>query len=156
MIESGIYIIRNIINNHIYIGCTTNFYNREKQHFAMLKNNKHHSKHLQNSFNKYGVNNFKFEIIDRINKLNRLYYIENLYIQYYKPIYNSTGQNKYISVLDFNNTICPVCKSRLKINSKSIISFLKSDNSKKVCSNKFCYFEIDKIFEYEIQKLSYR
>lgn len=33
MIESGIYIIRNIINNHVYIGSTKNFTKREFQHF---------------------------------------------------------------------------------------------------------------------------
>lgn len=155
MINSGIYVIRNIINNHIYIGCTTNFFNREKQHFYMLNRGVHHSKHLQNAFNKYGQDNFKFEIIDMTDELNLLYNIEKSYIEYYKPIYNSTGQNKYIAVSDFNDTLCPVCKSRLEINSKSITTFLKSDNSKKVCSDKFCYFEIDNNFTYELVKIPF-
>jgi|WetSurMetagenome_2_1015567.scaffolds.fasta_scaffold121841_6 excinuclease UvrABC nuclease subunit len=155
MINSGIYIIRNKINNHIYIGQTTNFKNREKQHFILLKNNKHHSNHLQNAFNKYGENNFEFKIIDRVKSINYLQKIEYLYIKKYNPIYNGTINKKYNNIIDFDNNICPICKNRLKIVSKSIVSFLQDNNSEKVCINKFCHFNIKKYFEYDVKKLNY-
>jgi len=60
---SGIYKITNIINNKIYIGSAINFYKRFYLHLNMLNNNKHHSKYLQKSWNKYGKENFKFEIL---------------------------------------------------------------------------------------------
>ena len=59
----GIYRIRNIINNKIYIGSAFNFKTREKRHFNQLRKGKHHSVLLQRAFDKYGEENFVFEII---------------------------------------------------------------------------------------------
>lgn len=58
------YEIKNILNNKKYIGITTNPIKREKEHFNNLKNNKHCNSHLQYAYNKDGVDNFKFIIID--------------------------------------------------------------------------------------------
>ena len=62
--KCGIYQLRNIINNHIYIGSSKNLKERIKSHFKSLKYNKHDNKHLQNAYNKYGKDNFVFEIIE--------------------------------------------------------------------------------------------
>lgn len=51
---SGVYMIKNVLNNHKYIGSTKNFKQRLKQHLSDLRNNKHHSPHLQAAWNKYG------------------------------------------------------------------------------------------------------
>src|SRR6266404_9821390 len=66
---SGIYRILNLIDNKIYIGSAYNLYMRWAQHKSNLKLNKHPSRYLQNAWNKYGENNFKFEILELI--LNR-------------------------------------------------------------------------------------
>lgn len=50
---SGVYMIKNVLNNHKYIGSTKNFKQRLKQHLSDLRNNKHHSPHLQAAWNKY-------------------------------------------------------------------------------------------------------
>lgn len=50
MSNIGVYKITNIINNKIYIGSTANkqgFKKRWSYHGCDLKNNKHHSRHLQ-------------------------------------------------------------------------------------------------------------
>lgn len=60
----GVYMIKNIINNKIYIGSSFNVYQRWKRHLNELKQNKHHSLKLQRSYNKYGINNFVFEILE--------------------------------------------------------------------------------------------
>ena len=65
-IKTGVYQIRNIINNHCYVGSTINFNSRWEQHKAKLNKQKHHSKHLQNAWNKYEKDNFIFEIIEKI------------------------------------------------------------------------------------------
>ena len=64
--KSGIYQIRNLVNNKVYIGSTLDFYERRRDHFSLLRSNKyiHHCEHLQNSFNKYGEENFVFEVIE--------------------------------------------------------------------------------------------
>lgn len=62
--ESGIYQIRNIINDKIYIGKSVNLNNRKSQHFLSLRKNIHKNFKLQGSVNKHGINNFVFEILE--------------------------------------------------------------------------------------------
>lgn len=67
---SGIYQIRNLINNKVYIGRTGCFYLR---YYAHLRSFKHRDKneinnHLLNAINKYGINNFSFEILEICDK----------------------------------------------------------------------------------------
>ncbi len=62
---TGIYTITNLINSKIYVGSSVkSIPNRLKAHINLLKRNKHHSKYLQNAWNKYGESNFKFEILE--------------------------------------------------------------------------------------------
>jgi hypothetical protein len=65
--KCGIYEIINKINGKKYIGSSSNLNYRKNSHFRDLKNNKHHCKYLQNSYNKYGNENFTFNIIEIIN-----------------------------------------------------------------------------------------
>ncbi len=62
----GIYIIKNIITGKIYIGSAVNIYIRWKTHLHNLKNEVHHSIHLQRSWNKHGDENFIFEILEEV------------------------------------------------------------------------------------------
>ena len=79
----SIYKITNIINNKIYIGSAIDTYNRFSKHKSQLNKNKHHNSYLQNSWNKYGEQNFKFEIIEYITDKNKL--IEFINDGYIKP-----------------------------------------------------------------------
>ena len=67
--KAYIYCIKNIITNKIYIGSTKNFKSRLWYHFYHLKNNKHHSIHLQRSYDKYGKENFNATIIEECDIL---------------------------------------------------------------------------------------
>lgn len=49
----GIYQIKNILSGILYIGSTVKFYDRWTDHSRSLKAQKHKTKHLQNSYNKY-------------------------------------------------------------------------------------------------------
>lgn len=61
----GIYCIECIETNTKYIGQTyENFYRRWIFHKWNLKNNHHSNTYLQNAWNKYGENNFKFYPIE--------------------------------------------------------------------------------------------
>lgn len=64
------YKIQNIINNDLYIGITINPTRRKRDHFRHLRNNEHNNPYLQNAFNKYGEENFIFEIIDTLDTIN--------------------------------------------------------------------------------------
>ena len=59
----GIYKIINLINNKAYIGQSKNIPLRISNHKFELNKNKHPNKHLQNSWNKFGKENFYFGII---------------------------------------------------------------------------------------------
>lgn len=85
--EIGIYQIKNLINGKLYIGSAKDFHIRTLKHLNFLKHNKHHCKHLQAAWNKYGENNFKFELIERCEKemlINR----EQYWIDKLNPAYN--------------------------------------------------------------------
>jgi len=64
-VNSGVYIITNIVTNKYYIGSTiNNIEDRLKGHYTDLLRNNHINSHLQYSFNKYGKDNFLFEVLE--------------------------------------------------------------------------------------------
>ena len=62
----GIYKIVNILNNKLYLGSTINLKKRWHNHYRGLKAGKGINKILQNAWNKYGENNFNFEVLEII------------------------------------------------------------------------------------------
>lgn len=92
----GIYCIKNIINNKVYIGKSKNIPERWEKHLYALKSNTHPNSHLQSSFNKHGEINFKFLILESSSQntddiLNEL---EIKMIKEYKSHIDSYGYNK--------------------------------------------------------------
>lgn len=90
----GIYVIRNLINDNIYIGSSVNIKKRFCQHRNSLRKNKHHNKYLQRSWNKYGEENFEFIVIERHSYPEKILGRENKCILLYNPEYNSVRVNK--------------------------------------------------------------
>jgi group I intron endonuclease len=93
-LNSGIYIIINKINGKIYIGSSVNLKTREREHFRSLKNNKHHSQHLQYAYNHYGKESFKFGIIEYVSKDKELLLKrEQYWLDYYQSYDMNYGYN---------------------------------------------------------------
>jgi group I intron endonuclease len=65
--KCGVYWIKNITNNKVYIGSAINFGHRKSVHFYTLRKNKGINLHLQRSFNKYKEDNFMFEILEIVD-----------------------------------------------------------------------------------------
>ena len=84
---TGIYQIKSKINNKIYIGSAIYFKNRWALHKKSLINNKHHSIYLQNHFNKYGLDDLEFIILEVCDKSN-LIVKEQFYIDKFNPEFN--------------------------------------------------------------------
>jgi len=126
--SSGIYQIKNIINDNIYIGSAYNLYDRFRTHYSNLKLNKHDNQHLQNSYNKYGTDSFVFEVVEILDSIENIYEIELKYIEkYFGPkcynINKETDPNK--SLVEYNN-----CR-------KKSITLLDPEN-KEVSFNSIC------------------
>jgi group I intron endonuclease len=89
-ILSGIYKISNSITGDAYIGSSKDIYKRWSSHKNGLYKNKHINIILQRAWNKYGSENFNFEIIEKCEP-NFLLEKEQFYLND-KPIYN-IGKN---------------------------------------------------------------
>lgn len=87
MKKIGIYKIVNIITNKCYIGSSNNIDVRFNTHIHSLKNNKHHSIKLQNSYNKHGIDNFIFEVIEFCD-IESLLKKEQYYIDFFNSYHN--------------------------------------------------------------------
>lgn len=83
----GIYKITNLINGKFYIGSSKNLRMRLWKHRALLRHNKHENLHLQNSWNKYGENNFDYAILEKCNECEQ-FEREQFYIDTLRPEYN--------------------------------------------------------------------
>lgn len=89
----GIYKITCLENNKIYIGSSNNIYKRWREHKNQLNNNKHCNIYLQNEWNLFGSNKFKFEIICTCNEKDR-FMLEQDYLDKYLPFNrNGNGYN---------------------------------------------------------------
>lgn len=93
--EKGIYSITNLINGKIYIGKTEeSFKRRWWHHIACLNGNYHNNKHLQSSWNKYGQDNFEFEIIHVYNNEEDLNVVEIEFIEKFDSFNNGYNLTK--------------------------------------------------------------
>lgn len=75
---SGIYRILNKINGNCYIGSSLNVEKRYKHHLSTLRHNSGRCSILQKAFNKYGEDNFEFQVILCCKPEYRLYYEQQL------------------------------------------------------------------------------
>lgn len=92
MNNSGIYKIENLINGKIYVGQSVDLSKRKNEHFRQLKSHTHYNEHLQRSFNRHGLENFTFTILELcdINSLTRK---EIKWINYFNSTCNKYGYN---------------------------------------------------------------
>jgi len=93
-LNCGIYQVRNLVDGKRYIGSSIDLKARKSQHFSSLRRNCHFNSHLQRSFDKYGINNFVFEILCYAEKDQEyLFLLEENYISFYKANDGAFGYN---------------------------------------------------------------
>lgn len=86
---SGVYVIKNKLNNKIYVGSSFCVRRRLKDHLNKLLQNKHNNKHLQSAFNKYGQTSFQFAILEYCEPIkDTILAIEQKYLDL-NPEYNN-------------------------------------------------------------------
>lgn len=121
---SGIYKITNLITNEFYIGSSKNIESRWAYHKAKFKSNEETSNKLYYDFKKFGLENFKFEILEKCS--SNIKEKEQEYIDKLKPHYNikaahsdkiykvdEVKRKKYIK--DYYNKICEYNGHKLKL-----------------------------------------
>jgi group I intron endonuclease len=113
-IDSGIYKITNIINGKMYVGSTNNLANRKDNHFSELKRNVHPNRFLQRAVNKYGMENFKFEIIEHC-LLKELNIKEGYWCSLLNTYNDKYGYNLIIVNLDGVHIMPKEIKEKLRI-----------------------------------------
>lgn len=97
--KTGVYTITNTINGKIYVGSALLTFNKRKnQHYSDLSLNKHSNPHLQRAYNKYGKDNFVFEILEYYN-VDIAVDMEN----YWVNILNTRDQNIGYNILSPTN-----------------------------------------------------
>lgn len=88
LLNCGVYIINNKINNHNYIGSSVNIKKRFSRHKTDLRKNKHPNRYLQRAWNKYGEENFEFIHIEHITYPDQIRKREIRNINLYGGDYN--------------------------------------------------------------------
>lgn len=91
--KSGIYFIINEINGKIYIGSAVNFRIRWNVHQSNLNLNVHENKLLQNAWNKYGAENFRFQVLEYVEDKTKLLEIEQNWLDWTKCYERKIGYN---------------------------------------------------------------
>ena len=88
----GIYMIRNKINDKVYIGQSIHIQNRLDGHKRELRKGRHDSRHLQFAWDKYGEENFEFLSICECKK-EKLNEMEQYYILCFESYLGDFGYN---------------------------------------------------------------
>ena len=153
-----IYKIQNKINNKIYIGQTVNFKKRINQHKNIRKNEKNSKNQIiDKAIQKYGKENFTYEIIDCANNQEEIDIKERTYIQKYDCIkpkgYNiliggrsqqGSWNMKEVNMYDLNGNFLEKFECS-RVLSEKYLKY-KEQGIKKSCRTKTYYK--DRIFRY--------
>jgi group I intron endonuclease len=124
-IITGIYTIKNIVNNKIYVGKSININRR----WFYYKNTKYcHNEHLKRSLEKYGVDSFLFEICEICGK-ESLDERECFWISYYESWKPERGYNK-----TFGGEGCKPTPEALINMSRASIGRIPNEETRKLMS----------------------
>jgi len=83
----GIYSIKNKINNEVYIGSSINISKRKYNHNYQIKKGSHANRYLTRAIQKYGAENFTFEVLEECSA-DQLKEREQFYIDKYQAFGN--------------------------------------------------------------------
>lgn len=124
--KSGVYLIR--CKNHSYVGSSKSLYDRLLEHRQKLINKKHSNDFMLKAFNKYGIHEFTYEILELCDPEQRVDR-EKKFIDFLKP--------------DMNLQLDPVLQTLSVYSRQKLSKSIKDGISKGKYKTKFDYCEID-------------
>lgn len=128
--KSCIYRIINLINNKSYIGLSRKGLNeRKRRHITELRGKRHHNQYLQNAFDKYGEENFIFEILEFVES-DFIGEREKFYIEKYKTNLKENGYNLNSGGDEIKFNVDDSTKEKLR--KKNIGKILSEDHKRKI------------------------
>lgn len=110
----GIYKIENIKNNKVYVGQSHNIYQRWKEHISGKRKS-----YISNAIKKYGIDSFKFSILEKINHEydnNLICCLLDFYELFYISLFKSTNK-KYgynLTYGGYDNKMTPIVKEKIR------------------------------------------
>lgn len=140
--KSGVYIIKSMIDNKIYIGSTKDFITRYKTHKSKLYRGIHHSVYLQNFYNKYGNEKLTFSIIEFCDK-EHLIKREQYWLDKLKPQFNTR------KIAENNEGTKRTQEQKDKISKGVLKNLLKFDLHPNCKLNKIQVIEIKEMLMYK-------
>lgn len=117
--KCGIYCIENLVNGKKYIGSSTFIQGRFGRHKSDLRNNQHRNRHLQGAFNKYGMDSFKFYVIEECYE-KQLTSFENYWINDLKTRDREIGYN--FDSADRNSPMTKEKKESIRLAFKNMLA----------------------------------
>ena len=125
--RTGIYQIKSRLNNKVYIGSAINIDKRWRDHTRSLIQNKHHSIYLQRHFEKYGLEDLEFTILQFCEKEN-LIKLEQYYFNLLNPDFNiAKFANSSLGIKRRKETIEKLSKSHKGVKHPEWRNKLKSE-----------------------------
>ena len=120
-----VYKITNLLNNMVYIGSSVEVERRWRQHKqASINENDHHYNYpLMKAFREFGINNFKFEVVETCNDYKEMIKAEHNWI-IKEDCINPKGYNQT------DNTESPMFDSEI---AKKMSDTKREKYGKKVC-----------------------
>lgn len=91
--NSGVYGIVNLKNGKLYVGSSTDLKRRQKDHLRALRGGYHSIPYLQNSWNKYGEENFSFIVLENCSP-DQCVRVEQKWLDDLEPYKFASGYNR--------------------------------------------------------------
>jgi group I intron endonuclease len=87
----GVYLITSLRSGNNYVGSAIELLKRRKTHLWALGLGRHHSQYLQRHYDKYGVDDLEFSILEKFSFISKEHLLsrEQYYIDTIEPKFNS-------------------------------------------------------------------
>ena len=122
----GVYQIRNKLNNKVYIGSSKDIGTRWSEHKRDLRTGEHRNSHLQNAYNKYGPENFIFEVLELLDSEDKQYERE----QYWINVKDACNAKKGYNIQEVVLKVPPATKKVVCLETGEVFSSVKEASSK--------------------------